>query len=48
MAAAAPTFEKPLKLPLSKEELDRIFNFKVVDRRALDTRIAPPQVVPPR
>ena len=31
-----------------KEELDRLFEFKVVDRRVLDTRIAPPPVVPPR
>lgn len=31
-----------------KEELEKLFDFKVVDRRLFDTRIAPPQVVPPR
>ena len=36
------------ELLVVKEELDRIFDFKTIDRRVLDTRIAPPQVLPPR
>ncbi|KAI1375995.1 mediator complex, subunit Med18 [Hypoxylon crocopeplum] len=31
-----------------KAELDKIFDFKVVDRRVFDTRIAPPPVIPGR
>ncbi|CAJ2511700.1 Uu.00g073250.m01.CDS01 [Anthostomella pinea] len=31
-----------------KAELDRMFDFKVVDRRVFDTRIAPPPIVPGR
>ncbi|KAI1106335.1 mediator complex, subunit Med18 [Jackrogersella minutella] len=31
-----------------KAELDKIFNFKTLDRRVFDTRIAPPPVIPGR
>ncbi|KAI2463507.1 mediator complex, subunit Med18 [Annulohypoxylon bovei var. microspora] len=31
-----------------KAELDRLFDFKILDRRVFDTRIAPPPVIPGR
>ncbi|KAI1506379.1 mediator complex, subunit Med18 [Biscogniauxia marginata] len=31
-----------------KMELEKLFDFKVLDRRVFDTRIAPPQVIPGR
>ncbi|KAI1339938.1 mediator complex, subunit Med18 [Xylariaceae sp. FL0016] len=31
-----------------KAELDELFDFKMIDRRVLDTRIAPPPVIPGR
>ncbi|KAI8964723.1 mediator complex, subunit Med18 [Daldinia sp. FL1419] len=34
------------ELLVVKEEFEKIFDFKAIDRRVLDTRIAPPPVIP--
>jgi mediator of RNA polymerase II transcription subunit 18 len=36
------------ELMRNKAEFDKLFDFKVVDRRVFDTRIAPPPVIPGR
>ncbi len=36
------------ELMRNKAEFEKLFDFKVVDRRVFDTRIAPPPVIPGR